>query len=114
MRRVKRTEPHTVRKWRLDIDDRLCEHLAELWKLTNRYRTIGPAIVEDIYKYTKETTDYCSAVIMYILPQFEGILEDQAREFIKKTVELDFITGTDSLIRFAADYLNIDEKKFRQ
>lgn len=100
-------------KWGYEIDDVQSGLLATLWNLTNKYRKIGPAIVEDIYKYTQTTADYCSAIVMYVLPQFEGIVESQAIEFIKQAVLLDFVTEKDNLISFAADYFSIGEAKFR-
>ena len=50
---------------------------------------------------------------MYVLPQFEGIMEQQAIEFIKQTASLDLIENKDELISFASDFFNIDEAKFR-
>ncbi|MFC1860152.1 AAA family ATPase, partial [Chloroflexota bacterium] len=101
-------------KWDFKIEDAHAERLVALWNLTNKYRKIGPAIVEDVYKYTQSTGDYGGAVVMYVLPQFEGIVEQQAIEFIKQVVLLDFVTERDNLISFAADYFSIDEAKFRQ
>ena len=100
-------------KWGFEIDDLHSQRLASLWNLINKYRKIGPAIVEDIHNYTQTTDDYCSAIIMYVLPQFEGIVEVQAIEFIKQAVLLDFVTEKENLISFAADYFNIDKAKFR-
>lgn len=74
-------------KW--DIEDKaineisLKEALIEIWKITNKYRKIGPAIIRDIANYVSIEGDYVSALILYVLPQFEGISEDNIRKFIK-------------------------------
>lgn len=103
-----------VRVWGLDIDTEICSNIEKVWKLINSYREIGPSIVEDIYKYVQDTdpSDYGSAVIMYVLPQFEGLLEQQAINFAKEIVELDFVNNKDELIRFAAGFFGIDIRKF--
>src|SRR5699024_4306571 len=41
--------------------------LVEIWKLINNYRKIGPAIVEDIARYTSQSDDFISAIILYVL-----------------------------------------------
>lgn len=104
-----------VEKWGLEQNDEICANVAELWNVVNRHRKIGPAIVEDIYKYAHDTApiDYSSAVVMYVLPQFEGLMEQQAVSFIKQTAALNFITNKDELISFAADFFSIEEGKFR-
>ena len=75
---------------------------------------IGPAIVEDMYRYvlSSQSTDYTSALIMYVLPQFEGLAEKDAKDFIKETVALSFVKNGENLSRFAADFFGIDQQKF--
>ena len=53
----------------------LADGLTELWIIINKYRIIGPAIIEDIAKYVSIDGDYTSAIIMYALPQFEVFLQ---------------------------------------
>lgn len=82
--------------------------LASVWKLINEYRQIGPAIVEDIAQFTEEDGDFTSAVILYVLPQFEGLLEFEILEFIKKLGQMEeFDIGR--LMDFAADFFHIRE-----
>ncbi|MDK2946723.1 MAG: hypothetical protein PWQ85_1510 [Geotoga sp.] len=75
-------------KW--DIEDKaineisLKEALIEIWKITNKYRKIGPAIIRDIANYVSIEGDYVSALILYVLPQFEGVSEDNIKKFIKE------------------------------
>ena len=67
--------------------------LVAIWKLINKYRKIGPAIIEDIAKHTQDNDDFTSAVILYVLPQFEGLAVNRIKEFIAQLVD-----GTDALI----------------
>src|SRR5699024_11350506 len=53
--------------------DLFTSQLTAIWKLINAYRKIGPAIVRDIALYTNESEDFVSAIILYVLPQFEGL-----------------------------------------
>ncbi|WP_077212414.1 AAA family ATPase [Bacillus dakarensis] len=82
--------------------------LAFVWKLINEYRQIGPAIVEDIAQFTEEDGDFTSAVILYVLPQFEGLLESEILEFIKKLGQMDEFE-IERLKDFAADFFHIRE-----
>ena len=79
-------------------------------------RKIGPAIIEDIYKYVKDTNppDFMNALIMYVLPQFEGLLEENQVDFIKEIASLDFMDmdKIDRLKHFASEFFGIDIKKF--
>ena len=67
--------------------------LTALWKLINQYRKIGPAIVKDIAKYTQENDDFTSAIILYVLPQFEGLPIPRLKEFAEQLID-----ATDELI----------------
>ncbi|MEZ7171778.1 AAA family ATPase [Sporosarcina sp. OR05] len=60
------------------------EILKEIWTLINNYRKIGPAIVQDIAKHTLENEDFTSSIILYVLPQFEGLPIQRIREFAQK------------------------------
>jgi MoxR-like ATPase len=62
----------------------LKEALSEIWQITNKYRKIGPAIIRDIADYVSINGDYISALILYVLPQFEGVSEDNIKKFIKE------------------------------
>ena len=103
-----------VEMWNPETNEEICSNLSEIWKVVNRKRKIGPAIIEDIYKYVMETNpfDYVSPIIMYILPQFEGLLEENQIDFIKKITSLDFIPNTQELKHFASEFFGIDVRKF--
>lgn len=60
------------------------DELKNLWNLTNKYRMVGPAIIEDVLKFTNETKDFTSAIIMFILPQFEGVNTQKINDFINE------------------------------
>jgi MoxR-like ATPase len=84
--------------------------VAELWEIINRYRKIGPAIVEDIYNYLLENEDdYISAIISYVMPQFEGIRAKELDSFKKSIEELDFIDSDDFelLKNFIEEYFQL-------
>lgn len=61
--------------------------LATIWSLINKYRKIGPSIIEDIAKHTNDGDDFTSAIILYVLPQFEGLSVQRIKEFVKLLVD---------------------------
>ncbi|MCM3225943.1 AAA family ATPase [Terribacillus saccharophilus] len=81
--------------------------LTDIWKLINDYRKIGPAIIQDIAKHTQENDDFTSAIILYVLPQFEGILTTQIQEFISRvSKETDAIIVQDYLEDFLQNFFD--------
>ncbi len=79
--------------------------LTIIWKLINNYRKIGPAIVADIAKHTQFNDDFTSAIILYVLPQFEGLPIYQIKEFITNLDEqTDVIIEKDYLNDFVNDF----------
>lgn len=90
--------------------NRLSYGLAEIWKVINQYRAIGPAILKDIGKYVEKVDDWTSAIILYVLPQFEGIDETDVKNFIADLTRLsvDGINNDeDKLIEFIEDFFGI-------
>ncbi|HHW56989.1 MAG TPA: AAA domain-containing protein [Clostridia bacterium] len=88
----------------------LKEGLAEVWNIINKYRIVGPAIIEDIARYVSVEGDYTSAVILYVLPQFEGIMENDIRKFAEelyKSSIRDFARQKDRLDGFISDFFGI-------
>jgi predicted Mrr-cat superfamily restriction endonuclease/MoxR-like ATPase len=74
-----------VKAWGEKIDTAIIDIVTRIWVSINETgRKVGPAIVRDIYKYVLETNDYASAIILYVLPQFEGLEEEKQRQFITK------------------------------
>jgi hypothetical protein len=100
--------------WGCEKDETICANLSKIWGIINSKRKIGPAIIEDLYNYSMSgnTPDYIGGIIMYVLPQFEGLLEDTQIEFIKKILDLEFITNREELINFTSEYFGIDIGKF--
>ncbi len=100
--------------WRFEVDGLICKNLSELWKLINSKRKIGPAILQDLYRYIQDTdpNDYVSGIIMYVLPQFEGLSEETLIEFIKEVLLLEFINNPKALKNFASEFFGLDIKKF--
>lgn len=86
------------------------ETLTAIWKLINRYRKIGPAIIEDIAKHTQENEDFTSALILYVLPQFEGLPINKINEFIHKVIdETDAIINLGYLKSFVEDFFDVGD-----
>lgn len=83
------------------------ETLGKIWEITNQYRKIGPAIIEDIAKHTQGNDDFTSPIILYVLPQFEGFSYNKIKEFIEKiTKETDAVINQEILLDFAKDFFN--------
>lgn len=84
------------------------ETLANLWKLINQYRKIGPALIHDIAAYTVESEDFTSAIILYVLPQFEGLSDYKIKEFVKQLGEqFHDVIAVELLIDFIEDFFQI-------
>lgn len=85
--------------------------LAEIWRIINNYRVVGPAIIEDIARYVSERGDYTSAIILYVLPQFEGLTEETITKFINDLYNSnigDFKQYKRILDNFVKDFFGID------
>ncbi|WP_347861872.1 HI_0552 family protein [Salimicrobium sp. PL1-032A] len=91
--------------WKIN-DFRYTKTLVSTWKEINKYRQIGPAIIEDIARYVKDEGDLTSAIILYVLPQFEGLMDKDILEFIQKISQLPQVEG-DKLTQFAEDFFHI-------
>ena len=103
-----------VLKWNgVEVDEDRCATVAEIWRIINRQREIGPAIVEDIYRYiqTGGSGDYTSPIAMYVVPQLEGIREENIVQLVE---ELGRETPVDQkqLAEFVTDYHQIPTAKF--
>lgn len=93
--------------WRIH-DYKYSEVLTQVWAYINDYRQIGPAIIEDLAKFTEEDGDFTSAVILYVLPQFEGLQDYEITEFVDKLGQLDGMEK-DRLMEFSRDFFHIKE-----
>jgi MoxR-like ATPase len=92
--------------WNMDTYPHV-DILVSIWKLINKYRKIGPAIVEDIAKHTRDNDDFTSAIILYVLPQFEGLSVNRIKEFISQCiVETDAIINLNQLNDFVNDFFD--------
>ncbi|MDQ0160016.1 AAA family ATPase [Alkalibacillus salilacus] len=81
------------------------ETLKNIWMLINQYRKIGPAIIEDIARHTEENDDFAQPIMMYVLPQFEGLPLSRIKEFIKQLQEkTDVVINDTYLLNFANDF----------
>jgi MoxR-like ATPase/PAS domain-containing protein len=98
-----------VDAWGFEQDVQRCQQLAELWNLVNRHRKIGPALFKDIYQYLTVEPDASidSPIAMYLFPQFEGLREEQQREFINALMALPFIPNPLHFKHRAIAFFNI-------
>ena len=94
-------------KWDVLLPDKEFENISRLWNTINEYRKVGPALIEDIAKSIKSNKDYTSAVVIYILPQLEGLFDDKLRKFYKDLILLDFIENKERLRTSIEDFFNI-------
>jgi len=89
-----------------ELPEKELDAIAALWGCINHTRQIGPAVIRDIYRYVRkskvEPIDYQSPLIMYVLPQFEGIQKKKVNEFIEM---LKPILGDVSRIKAFADQM---------
>lgn len=83
------------------------EILTAIWKLINKYRKIGPAIVRDIVGHTIDNEDFTSPIILYVLPQFEGLPIAKIRDFINEIInETEAVISFEQLEDFVADFFD--------
>lgn len=103
-----------LEKWNMDGNENITGSLSKIWRIINDYRKIGPAIIKDVYRYVEATeNDFTSALIMYVLPQFEGLDEDKLADFVKEILK-EIGDENDRLISFVSDYFEIREDKLRK
>jgi MoxR-like ATPase len=98
-------------KWGEDTNN--TKNIVELWSTINDYRKIGPAIVKDIINYLSENdNDYVSALISYVLPQFEGLSYDKLNDFYNQISKLNLSLKEEQkyeLKAFMTDYFQLRE-----
>ena len=98
-----------LKYWNFD-NHKYIEDVSELWNSINKVRKIGPAIVEDIYKYLLDNKDdYSSVIISYVFPQFEGVRQNKIKGFIEDLKTLDFMDDNEvkQVKNFANDYFRL-------
>ena len=63
-----------------------------------------------MYRHVQNTEDYISAIILYVLPQFEGLPEQKdIIGFVNDIADHEFVREQDHerLVRFASDFFEI-------
>lgn len=88
------------------------ETVGRIWHAINQERTIGPAIVEDIYTYvasaeSQAEADYVSPLVMYVFPQLEGLRRTELERLLKQlgTIVTD---DSDELWTVAREFFQMD------
>ena len=105
-----------VRLWDgVEVDDDRCEVVAGIWQSINQSREIGPAIVEDLYRYLESTADddYASPIALYVVPQLEGLREDELVRFVRR-MSNETPVARDKLTEFVAEFFGMSESKFQE
>ena len=105
-----------VRLWDgVEVDDDRCEVVAGIWQAINQSREIGPAIVEDLYRYLESTADddYATPIALYVVPQLEGLREDELIRFVRR-VSNETPVAHDKLTEFVAEFFGMSESKFQE
>src|SRR5699024_2015046 len=97
-----------LQKWEVE-HYQYVEELVTIWKSINKIRPIGPAIVEDIVNYTQVDPDFTSAIILYVLPQFEGLLDYEIKSFFNEISDSEKIDYK-RLSQFATDFFHLQER----
>lgn len=72
--------------WEIELDSVDKEIVRKLWVLTNKYRKMGPALIEDISNFIYNGGDYISAISSYILPQLEGLYDDELVKYYQELI----------------------------
>ncbi|NLC65314.1 MAG: AAA domain-containing protein [Clostridium sp.] len=93
--------------WESELAEKEYENISVLWNTINKYRKIGPALIEDIVSFIKLDQDYTSSILIYILPQLEGLFDDKLIKFYKDIYKLDFINDKERLKTSIEDFFNI-------
>ncbi|MFW5992082.1 MAG: AAA family ATPase, partial [Halanaerobiaceae bacterium] len=90
-----------------DIEDNnYSGQIAELWGIINEVQKTGPAIIEEVYSSLLAGSDYASAVINYVLPQFVDLDREEIMSFVSRLDRLDFFTVSEIrwIEEFVEDY----------
>jgi MoxR-like ATPase len=80
-----------------------------IWSTINLYRKLGPAIIRDLASYTAEEDNFTDAILLYVMPQLEGLLYDKINQFINSLSEqLPELIDKNILNAFADDFFGDD------
>lgn len=93
--------------WDIDLETNEYGNISSLWKIINKYRKMGPAIIKDIGEFIMNRGDYVSAIALYIFPQFEGLFTDEIVLFLEDLKGLDFINDELRLVQYIEEFFNI-------
>jgi len=74
-----------------------------IWKIVNKHRKIGPAIIKDMLQYINCGASVCDAIIAFLLPQLEGLKKDDLEYILKSLIEFVPIEDRERLKVFAIE-----------
>lgn len=98
-----------LREWALPTT--LAPLLAQLWQHINTVRKIGPALMEDVARYCAQSgqEDIASALILYVLPQFEGVPPHRLQAWLQTfATDFDDVVAIDILSSFCEDFFEME------
>lgn len=103
-------------EWNLDASE-YNEQLASIWETIQPTRRLGPAVFERVLRYanTHPEDNLTEPIIMYVLPQLEGLATTRQIEIIHSILDddkLEMYLNETQLTRFAADYFGISLDRF--
>lgn len=96
------------------VTDEVAVLTADLWETINEVRAIGPAIIRDMLSDVrgKESPDFTDAVIMYVMPQLEGLPKSKQRGFPAKVATLNEddkdVVDVEQLNQFVREYFEVE------
>lgn len=88
----------------------LANGLCDIWIIINKYRAIGPAILKDIANYIQDEKDWISSLIVYVMPQFDGVDEIQIKQFCDELLDVNIkgvVEEIPKLKAFIKEFLGI-------
>lgn len=95
---------HYLSAWGVE-DYKYTDQVAKLWSTLNKQRKMGPAIIEDIVQYTQLSDDLTDAVLLYVMPQLEGLSKDDISQFINELdTEVGEMIKAEKLKEFSRDF----------
>ncbi|RQG95567.1 AAA family ATPase [Natrarchaeobius oligotrophus] len=92
-----------------DLDHDQLATLGELWYTVNQERAIGPAIVEDMYRFIASAPsdpDYVSPIVMYVFPQLEGLRRGKLKSVVNGLESI--VDDPEDLRATAEDFFQTD------
>ena len=90
-------------------DSTYAEEAGEIWRVINKYRQIGPAILRDVYEHLLGASgDAAGAISMYVFPQLEGLRDIEVHNLLRDIKDISILEDARILQKTARDYFGLD------